>query len=153
MVWGGVKEQEEKADGNANTKNWYNDTLQVVKNTMREYWQAGSLSHNAPAVISPLPNPSTSLESDYDRHCRQLIMKNQCENRQVLGWAGELRQYLTVVDDVMKDTDVVDWWAVSPCIVSIVLILNQSLETCCDVPNTCTHCKGYFHNSGILCTM
>src|SRR6266849_8798662 len=50
--------------------------------------------------------PLKVLSSEYDRYCQSLLEADDGE-----GWSSELRRYLKDrPGDVMKDTDIVDWW-------------------------------------------
>ena len=65
-----------------------------------------------PATAAPEnkgPAAAKTLLSEYDRYRRTLIDKDDDE-----GWASELRRYKNDHPiDVMKDTDIVQWWQVN----------------------------------------
>ena len=53
------------------------------------------------------------LGSAFDHHCHKLVT-NSCQNSYSLGWQEELHHNLTrIADGVLKDMDVIEWWAVS----------------------------------------
>ena len=58
------------------------------------------------------PDDNGTLESEFDRHRRLLLV--QSAGSRAEGWAMELRRYLgDLPADVNKETNIVDWWAVS----------------------------------------
>lgn len=115
-AWGGAEEQaEERAAGHKSAKNWHDEALKVVEETMAEYWI------NRPRVTKPTVNDnpeqstssawlqgeSDSLLSEYDRH-RQLLILQEVDEE----WSSELRRYLKEVPaDVTRETDIVKWWS------------------------------------------
>jgi hypothetical protein len=112
LAWGGATEQaQERAAGNRHAKNWCDEALKVVEAAVEEYWtdaQASSTAADATATDS-LATDET-LESEFDRHRRLRLEK---ESTRSLGWQSELRNYLSVIaDDVSKEMNVIDWWAV-----------------------------------------
>ena len=126
MAWGRPEEQaQDIAAGNKNAINWHDEALQVVERTMQEYWDEATLgtSVDGATLVSDStaltedaskhgPAPLGMLESEYDRHRRMLI--EQANRNTSMGWAAELRHYLTELpDNVSKDMDVVSWWSVS----------------------------------------
>lgn len=117
MAWGGPEEQEKEQEaGNFNAKDWQAEALKIVEATMEDYWQRDqtvTVAATSTATSTAVPNAVTaSLESDFDRHRRELIKKTV--NRDGGGWRSELHRYLEgVPDDVAKDTDIVQWWSVS----------------------------------------
>lgn len=120
MAWGGPKEQEaERANGNPNAKDWHDEVHKLVEKTMEDYWDDGC---STPAAAVPhtntvtagddvFPNENT-LQSDYDRLRRELIQQIVHDNGG--GRKVELRRYLgDRPPDVSRDTDIIEWWAVS----------------------------------------
>jgi hypothetical protein len=76
---------------------------------MYDYYQ------NHPLIITTLNKPQaatsskTLILSDFDKHCETMLSKDIEE-----GWAAELQQYLnTMLRNVRKQTDVIEWWQVS----------------------------------------
>ncbi|KAG6904233.1 hypothetical protein DXG01_009264, partial [Tephrocybe rancida] len=85
MAWGGAKEQEaERRAGNTNAKNWQDEALKIVENTMRKYW---SERPQAAAPQEPVTMLSTSTQDadDFDLH-RQALLTRDDE-----GWQAELQ--------------------------------------------------------------
>lgn len=119
MAWGGPEEQaKERAAGNPNTKDWYDKALKVVEQTMEEYWTLHkALVDSGCATTNTIDDDSTvstvkTMESEYDRHRRILVQQAVYEHN--AGWAAELRRYLKdMLEDVSKETDIVQWWSVS----------------------------------------
>jgi hypothetical protein len=79
---------------------------------MEKYWKARPAARNLVATQST-PNTAqadeTSILSDFDRH-RLALLASRADNE---GWQTELRRYLKdVPSDVVKDTDIVEWWQV-----------------------------------------
>jgi hypothetical protein len=70
---------------------------------------------NRPSVpdVNNIVNPLAAAEpvlSEFDR-LRQTLLVDDAEE----GWASELRHYLSTMErDVTKETDLVEWWQVSP---------------------------------------
>ena len=59
------------------------------------------------------PPEAEMLGSAFDCRRRELEA-NRCMNGYSLGWQEELRRYLTcIADNVSKDMNVIEWWAVS----------------------------------------
>ncbi|KAG1894177.1 uncharacterized protein F5891DRAFT_961987 [Suillus fuscotomentosus] len=119
MAWGGPEEQaKERATGNPNAKNWHGEALKVVETTMEEYWTTHkALVDSGCATANTIDDNSTvstveTMESEYDRHRHMLVQQAVHEHN--TGWAAELRRYLKdMPDNVSKETDIVQWWAVS----------------------------------------
>jgi hypothetical protein len=64
---------------------------------------------NKPCYINGRCLRTTSIISDYDIYRQTLVASEDDE-----GWAAELRHYLKDMPaDVMKETDIVEWWQVS----------------------------------------
>jgi hypothetical protein len=85
---------------------------------MEKYWKTrprASASVPAHSVIDLDPDiddtgRSSQTLSDYDLYRQSLVTKDDNE-----GWASEKRRYLKDMPaDVTKDTDIVEWWQVSP---------------------------------------
>ena len=121
MAWGGAKEQEEeRAAGNPNAKNWHNEALKILEQTAKDYWELSRGSdplHNADSDTqgdaTDTPPKAETLGSAFDRRRRELEA-NRRMNGYSLGWQEELRRYLTcIADNVSKDMNVIEWWAVS----------------------------------------
>ncbi|KAH7903215.1 hypothetical protein BJ138DRAFT_1020984 [Hygrophoropsis aurantiaca] len=117
MAWGGPEEQErERAAGNPNAKDWHDEALKTVEKTMAEYWKERRRDVPRPrTTLAPARATSSAkantLESDFDRHRRQLV--EQATLEQDAGWAAELRRYIKdMPEDVSKETDIVEWWSV-----------------------------------------
>ena len=117
MAWGGPEEQaQELAAGNQNAMNWHDEALQIVERTMQEYWNEIERDVEAGSKVKPsnaIPTAGVNtLESEYDHHRRMLV--EQATHHTTMGWATELRRYLTELpDNVSKDMDIVSWWSVS----------------------------------------
>lgn len=61
-----------------------------------------------PATTVDIPSTEALVLSEFDKH-RKTLLSNDADE----GWASELRRYLgTMQHDVMKDTDIVQWWQV-----------------------------------------
>jgi hypothetical protein len=93
---------------------------------MAEYWMTRPRAEQTTLTVSTAHAAShsangASIMSDFDRH-RLLLLTEDDE-----GWAAELRRYLKDMPaDVMKDTDVINWWQVSP----LVAYVNFAVVTC-----------------------
>jgi hypothetical protein len=82
---------------------------------MEEYWNQEVEESNSASGIPTASQVGNRhlLESEYDRHCRQLL-RSQAIHVNSGGWKEELRRYLhDMPADVSKKTDIVAWWAVS----------------------------------------
>ncbi|KAI9512980.1 hypothetical protein F5148DRAFT_1279246 [Russula earlei] len=104
LSWGGAEEQvKECAKGNHNAKNWQDEALKVVEETMEVYYKK---QLRAEPVHSPTPTNedqevSRVLLSEYD--CYHWSLPEMDDNQ---GWALELRQYLKDrLEDVTKSTN------------------------------------------------
>ena len=128
MALGGPEEQEaERVAGNPNAKNWHDEALKVVEETMHDYWkqvQEELESHPAGAVkpstsgAFPADESATTLESTFDCHRHELLEKAAHENNDSLGWAAELHRYLgVIIENVSKDMDVIVWWEVCDLVI------------------------------------
>ena len=113
MVWGGLEEQRrEQEAGNPNAKNWCDEALKTVEKTMEEYWNSDIDAPARTSNTSAILKDNNTLESKFDRHHHLLL--TQCTNSGAEGWATELHCYLgDLPADVTKETNIVDWWAVS----------------------------------------
>ena len=117
MVWGGAEEQKrEQEAGNQHAKNWHDEAIKVVEKTMEEYWSANSvntpagMSTNTSATLEPDNN---TLKSDFDRQRRLWVTQNA--NSRAEDGVMELHRYLADPPaDVTKETNIIDWWVVSP---------------------------------------
>jgi hypothetical protein len=116
MAWGGAEEEKtEREAGNLDAKDWHDEALQMVQQTMEEYWNQQVEESNNTGRIPTASQVSNrhQLESEYDRHRRQLL-RSQAIHVNSGGWKEELRRYLhDMPGDVTKKTDIVAWWAVS----------------------------------------
>jgi len=151
MAWGGAEEQEQQqAAGDPNAKNWHDEALKIIENSMRDYWKEAheesrcQLVAHGQSTSASQSSPTTgsaTLDSTFDRHHRELLEKTTRENSASLGWAVELRRYLSVViEGASKDMDIIAWWAVS------ITMLFHALYT--DI--TCRNmlmCIQHFHVS------
>ncbi|KIM58358.1 hypothetical protein SCLCIDRAFT_128426 [Scleroderma citrinum Foug A] len=163
MAWGGPEEQEQEiAAGNKNAVNWHDEALQVVEKTMQEYWDEttpGTGANNATLVSDrtvptedasrhvPAPLGGT-LESEYDRHRRRLI--EQANRNTSMGWANELRRYLTELpNNVSKDMDVVSWWSKHA---SIYPTLSRIAQDVCAIPASSVPCERLFSAGAEIAT-
>lgn len=163
MAWGGVEEQEkERADGNPHAKNWYDEALKLVENAMREYSRdhardpiTSKSTRSTHQTTTTVPGPPETLESEYDRHRRELLEQATRNNESMLGWAAELRRYLTVMEqNVSKDMDVVAWWQVSMTSSNYLTVSDiYFLETCIYLPGPCFDCKRCLRNPSFVCTV
>ena len=128
MAWGGQEEQEaEIAAGNPNAKNWHDEALKVVEETMRNYWKQAQeeleshlITTAEQSVSSTIPaGADTTMESAFDRHRHNLATAQAaCKDSDSLGWNAQLQRYLSVIiENVLKDMNVIAWWAVSDLII------------------------------------
>ena len=167
MAWGGLEEQRKEQEvGNPHAKKWCNEALNIVKKTMPDYWDSNPAA-DPPACmetnISALEDNNT-LESEFDRHRRSMVTQNIGSGGE--GWATKLHRYLdNLPSDVTKDTNVIEWWAVSTnslmfCMsLTIVqnhtnsyLTLAQIAKDVCAVPATSVPCKCLFSGGGEIAT-
>jgi hypothetical protein len=79
---------------------------------MEQYWKTRPTADSSTSTQSA-PDitliEDASILSEYDRH-RMTLLSNQAEDK---GWQAELRRYLKdLPSNVMKDTDIVEWWQV-----------------------------------------
>jgi len=126
MAWGGAEEERmEHEAGNLNAKDWYDEALQIVQQVMEEYWDQQVEESNSAGKIPTATQVSNRhpLESEYDRHRRQLL-RSQAMHANSGGWKEELRRYLHDMSaDVSKKTDIIAWWAVSSTVYFHLLLL------------------------------
>ncbi len=76
MAWRGAEEEKTKHEaGNLDAKDWHNEALQIVQQTMEEYWNQQVEESNSTGRIPTASQVSNrhQLESEYDRHHRQLL--------------------------------------------------------------------------------
>ena len=82
MVWGGPEEQKtEHAPGILDAKNWPDEALKLVEDTIQTYWndeQCTQLSDNATVVRQKQSNTDT-LAFKYDWHYHAFIKKARCK--------------------------------------------------------------------------
>jgi hypothetical protein len=119
MQWGGPEEQaKERAAGNLNAIDWYDEALKIVEKTMEEY--SNKPMPRSTRTLEPSTSTSAAgtsrkthiVESEYDHHRRVLVENASREYN--AGWRAELRRYISdMPDDVSKDTDIIEWWSVS----------------------------------------
>ena len=84
-------------------------------------------------------NPSASVLSKFDKHCKTLLAENADK-----GWASELCCYLGSMKwNVTKETDLVEWWQVRNKFLSSSSIDRNSVEPCTIIPNTHMYCSWY----------
>lgn len=114
MAWGSAEEQKlEREAGNPNAKDWHDEAMKIVEETMTEYWeQMKPLTTSKPPANSPNEHSKCPLKSDFDHLCWEHLLQAtvQTDNG---GWKLELRCYLTdIPKDVSKEMDIIAWWAV-----------------------------------------
>ena len=91
MAWGGAKEQEEeRAVGHQNAKNWYDKALKILENTAKDYWELSCGSdpqhdNGDTGNVTDTPPESEMLGSAFDHHHCELVA-NSCQNGYSLGW-------------------------------------------------------------------
>ena len=112
MAWGGPEEKRKEVEaGNPFMKDWHDEALKVVEDTMQAYWEEPGQQltpFNAPTSAA---DDDETLESEFDHHRRHLMQQSLLSNSG--GCAAELRCYLSDhPSDVTKDTDIVKWWSV-----------------------------------------
>ena len=97
--------------GNPFMKDWHDEALKVVEDTMQAYWEEPGQQltpFNAPTSAA---DDDETLESKFDCHRRHLIQQSTSLNSD--GCAAELHCYLSDwPSDVLKDTDIIGWWSV-----------------------------------------
>ena len=106
---GGPEDQaQERAAGKVNAKDWHDEVLKVIETTMASYWQEPQLADkdsestgNATGSDKHTDIHTQPLESEFNRHCCQLI-KQSSPGCGANGWASELRHYL---GDLPADVD------------------------------------------------
>lgn len=134
MAWGSADEQRKEIEaGNVNAKDWHNEALKTVEKTAEEYWDNCKelITGDVNQQHSRSNNNDTShpLESEYDRHCRQLLEKMAIQVN-TSRWKEELRCYLTdIPSDVSKETDIVGWWVVFVFIFFVFPCTHKSTTT------------------------
>jgi hypothetical protein len=115
MAWGGAAEQaEECAAGNPHAKNWQDEALKVVEQTMERYWnnRVGAVTAGTPTDSDNSSDSDNYVGNEFDQHRKKLASQALAitDSR----WEAELRRYLKdIPPDVSRDTDIVDWWGVS----------------------------------------
>ncbi|KIM51958.1 hypothetical protein SCLCIDRAFT_142179 [Scleroderma citrinum Foug A] len=149
MAWGGAKEQEEeRAAGNPNAKNWHDEALKILEQTAKDYWELSRGSdplHNADGDTqgdaTDTPPEAETLGSAFDRRRRELEA-NRRMNGYSLGWQEELRRYLTcIADNVSKDMNVIEWWAKHSNIYPTFALIARDV---CAIPVTSVPCERLF---------
>jgi hypothetical protein len=115
MAWGGPEDQaRERAAGNPNAKDWHDEALKVVEAAMVSYWREPqpTMDKDSESSDKHTNTRTRPLESEFDRHRRQLIEQSS-PGYGADGWASELRRYLGDLPvDVDKSTDIIQWWQV-----------------------------------------
>lgn len=128
MAWGGPEEQAaEQASGNPDAKDWHDEALKIVKQTMEDYWLKRRKVSTPQAQEHTFGSEDSGDDksnylgpkSAYDRLRQSLITHDGDE-----GWAPELCRYLKDMPaDVTKETDILEWWSVRDashlCIISL----------------------------------
>ncbi|KIK74136.1 hypothetical protein PAXRUDRAFT_176570 [Paxillus rubicundulus Ve08.2h10] len=155
MAWGGPEEQEKEiASGNPNSKNWYDEALKTVKNTVQEYWKDGEASNgdgtmNVAVASSASRNLAPEiLESEYDHHWCLLL--EQPSHKPDLGWSAELCHYLNdLPDGVSKDMNIVEWWS-KHC--STYPTLARIAKDICAIPASSVPCEHLFSAGAKIAT-
>ncbi|KAG6816320.1 hypothetical protein H0H87_007006 [Tephrocybe sp. NHM501043] len=83
MAWGGEEEQKAKRlKGNPHVKNWQDEAMKIVKQTMQQYWATCPC---AGPVVALTVNSTTITIDKFDLHCQTLIT---CDDNE--GWQAEL---------------------------------------------------------------
>ena len=144
MAWGGLEEQwKELEAGNPNVKDWQDEALQLVEQTMQEYWEDSSISQPGPSTPSAsLPHPST-LQSEFNQHHLELIRSAGLHSDSG-SWKMELWWYLEdLPKDFSKTTDVVQWWAVHAGIYPTLAQIAKDI---------CATCEQLFSATGEIAT-
>ena len=104
---------------------------------MSQYYENRPIAapNAASKSVATAPGDAPIL-SEFDKHCEQLLSDDAEE-----GWASELQQYLsTVQQDVKKDEDIVEWWQVSNLNNKVrYLLIKCSIEPCPALPDTCAY--------------
>jgi hypothetical protein len=115
MAWGGAAEQaEERTAGNPHAKNWQDEALKVVEQTMEQYWnnRAEAAAAGALSASDNTDNSVDDIGNEFDQHRKKLASQALAVTDN--GWEAELCRYLKdIPPDVTCDTDIVDWWGVS----------------------------------------
>jgi len=123
MAWGGPVEQvAELASGNTDVKDWHDEALKIVEQTMEEYWHKGQ-------KVLVLQEQIQASDSNGNDLCPKSVF-DQLQQTHIThdgdkGWSPELHRYLKdMPSKVMRDTDILEWWSVCDaacvCIVSLV---------------------------------
>ena len=77
-----------------------------------------------------------SILSEFDKH-RETLLTADVEE----GWASELCHYLSTMQrDVMKNTDLVEWWQVRDFLGIFSVTHRYSVEQRNFISYACTHC-------------
>ena len=122
MAWGGAEEEKREHEaGNLDAKDWHDEALQIVQQTMEEYRNQQVKDGNDAGKIPTARQVGNrhQLESEYDHHHRQLLW-SQALHANSGGWKEELRWYLhDMPANVTKNTDIIAWWAVSTLFFSV----------------------------------
>ena len=172
MAWGGPEEQQhERASGNPNAKDWHDKAHQMLERVSQEYWDAGTVvpsgTVTAGDAATDMSENENTLQSDYD-HFRRDLVQQQNMNDGGGGWKAELHRYLGDRPcDVMRDTDIVEWWAVSvtasfACCVLIVIVfqnhtreyptLTHITQDICAIPAMSVPCEHLFSAGAKIAT-
>ncbi|KAK2460087.1 hypothetical protein APHAL10511_007896, partial [Amanita phalloides] len=111
MAWGDPEEQRNEHEcGNAFAKDWHDEVHQVIEKAMAKYWQEPNALCATSGPMEMTPLDANTMESEFDRHCRTLNQQS-AQSSSAGRWAAELCCYLSDLPvEVMKDTDVIQWW-------------------------------------------
>ena len=126
MAWGSAEEQKLECEaGNPNAKDWHDEAMKIIEETMTEYWEKmkPSMTSKLPAN-SPNEHSKRPLESDFDHlHWEHLLQATvRTDNG---GWKPELWHYLTdIPKDISKEMDIIAWWAV--CVSHIFFLCSSN---------------------------
>ena len=150
MAWGGPEEQQKELEaGNPNAKDWQDEAVQLVEQTMQDYWEDSPVSQQGPSIPSTSLADLSTLESEYDLHRLNLV----CDaglNSDSGGWKMELRRYLEdLPKDISKNTDIIQWWADHA---GVYPTLARIAKDFCAIPASSVSCERLFSAASEIAT-
>ncbi|KIM58417.1 hypothetical protein SCLCIDRAFT_128274, partial [Scleroderma citrinum Foug A] len=148
---GSAEEQKLECEaGNPNAKDWHDEAMKIVEETMTEYWEQMKPSTTSkPPANSPNEHSKRPLESDFDR-LRQEHLLQATVRTDNGGWKPELWRYLTdIPKDISKEMDIVAWWAAHSDDYPTLLRIAMDI---CAIPATSVPCEQLFSAGAEIAT-
>ncbi|KIL00097.1 hypothetical protein PAXRUDRAFT_130668 [Paxillus rubicundulus Ve08.2h10] len=117
---------------------------------MEEYWNDQLVTgEQSKQPTGTTKNKNDTLESEFDRHCHELLQKTTMEIGNG-GWRAELHCYLSdLPSNISKDVDIVEWWSNHSKIFPMLTCMAMDI---CAIPATSVPCEHLFSTGAEIAT-